>query len=177
MDKYVGETEKNIRRVFDEAKTTNSVLLLDEVDGFLPDRSTADRHWEITQANEFLTAMEEYDGILICATNLMDNLDPATMRRFDFKIDFDYLKAEQACEVALDLLAVLDVKLSPTKRSQLRHKLTALRLSYGDFAALLRRYSALGSKPEWQELAADLKSEASYRSDGQSTSIGFLANV
>jgi SpoVK/Ycf46/Vps4 family AAA+-type ATPase len=177
MDKYVGETEKNIRRVFDEAKTTNSVLLLDEVDGLLPDRTTADRHWEITQANEFLTAMEEYGGILICATNLMGNLDPATMRRFDFKITFDYLKPEQATEVALDLLEILRVELSKESRVQLLDALSGSKLAHGDFAALLRRYTALKTKPEWATLVADLKTEASFRDDGQATSIGFLANV
>ena len=57
------------------------ILMLDEVDSFLPDRSNAQRHWEITQANQFLTALEQFDGILLCTTNLLENLDPATMRR------------------------------------------------------------------------------------------------
>ncbi len=177
LDKYVGGTEKNIDAIFKEAAATRSVLMLDEMDSFLPDRTNATRHWEVTQANQFLTAMEEYQGILICSTNLKDNLDPATMRRFDFKITFDYLKPEQACEVALDLLEMAKVEVSKESRGQLRISLTGLKLAHGDFAALLRRYAVLRTQPGWEQLVADLKTEASFRDKEMSRPIGFLANV
>jgi len=177
LDKYVGETEKNIAEIFEEAAATRSVLMLDEMDSFLPDRKNASRQWEVTQANQFLTAMEEYQGILVCSTNLKDNLDPATMRRFDFKINFDYLKPEHACEVAFDLLEVLKVEPSKDGRGQLRNSLTGMSLAHGDFAVLLRRYSALRTKPDVRQLAADLKWEASFRERDTSRPIGFLADV
>ena len=177
LDKFLGETEKNIAMIFDEARATNSILMLDEMDSFLPDRRNATRHWEVSQANQFLVAMEEFDGILLCSTNLRDNLDPATMRRFDFKITFDYLKPDQACELALDLMEVLKVKPGKEERSQLRAALGKLELAHGDFAVLLRRYSALKTQPTWRQLVTDLKAEVSFREEGQSTSIGFLANV
>jgi transitional endoplasmic reticulum ATPase len=145
LDKYVGGTEKNIAATFREATSTRSVLMLDEMDSFLPDRANATRQWEVTQANQFLTAMEEYTGILICSTNLLGNLDPATMRRFDFKIHFDYLNNNQALEVAVALMKTLRVKLTKECREQLIVGLAGLRLSHGDFAALLRRYTALRS--------------------------------
>ena len=176
LDKYVGETEKNIAEIFREATATDSILMLDEMDSFLPDRMNLDRHWEVTKANQFLTAMENYEGILVCATNLRDNLDPATMRRFDFKINFDYLKPEQACEVALDLMGVLRAELSKESRGLLRIALAGTKLSHGDFAALLRRYTALKTKPGWEQLVADLKKEASFRVT-ESRPIGFLAHV
>lgn len=176
LDKYIGGTEEKIVTAFREATDTNSVLMLDEVDGFLPDRANATRHWEITQANQFLTAMEEFDGILVCATNLIDNLDPATMRRFDFKIRFDYLGVEQACELARELLGVLGVTLPKEDRSQLRFSLSRLELSHGDFAVVLRRYAALKLTPGWRQLVEDLEAETSFR---QSTPrpIGFLAGI
>ena len=177
LDKYVGETEKNIDAIFKEAATTRSVLMLDEMDSFLPDRRNATRSWEVSQANQFLTAMEEYEGILICSTNLRDNLDPATMRRFDFKITFDYLKPDQACEVAFDLLELLKVELSKDGRGQLRAALTGMNLCHGDFAVLLRRYSALKIKPDVRQIIADLKWEGSFRERETSRPIGFLANV
>ncbi len=177
LDKYIGETEKNIANIFQEATSSKSVLMLDEMDSFLPDRANANQHWEVTQANQFLTAMEEYEGILICSTNLMASLDPATMRRFDFKIHFDYLRADQACEAALDLLELLKVKMAKESRGQLRICLTGMKLTYGDFAVLLRRYSALRTKPGWEQLVADLKSEESFREKESSREIGFLAKV
>ena len=69
LDKYVGESEKEIRRAFDEAETSGSILLLDEVDSFLRKRSAARNSWEITQVNELLVAMAEFEGILFCCTN------------------------------------------------------------------------------------------------------------
>ena len=177
LDKYVGGTESNVAEAFEEARSTRSVLMLDEMDSFLPNRANADRHWEITQTNQFLTAMENYNGILICSTNLLENLDPAAMRRFDFKINFDYLKPEQACEVALDMLDVLKVELSKEDRGQLRIGLTGIKLAHGDFAALLRRYVAMRAKPGWEQVVGDLKVEASFRETENSRPIGFLANV
>jgi SpoVK/Ycf46/Vps4 family AAA+-type ATPase len=177
LDKYIGGTEENIVEAFRDATETNSLLMLDEVDGFLPDRANASRHWEITQANQFLTAMEEFDGILVCATNLKERLDPATMRRFDFKIHFDYLETEQAVLVARDLINVLGGKMTSSQESALRAALRSTDLSYGDFAALLRRYAALKLKPDWRRLVEDLKLEASYRPQVTSRPIGFTVNV
>jgi SpoVK/Ycf46/Vps4 family AAA+-type ATPase len=176
LDKFVGETEKNIANTFEEAMNTGSILMLDEMDSFLPDRRNATRHWEVSQANQFLVAMEEFDGILLCSTNLRENLDPATMRRFDFKITFDYLEADQACELALDLMDVLKVKLGKEERSQLRAALASTRLAHGDFAALLRRYSALKSRPTWLQLVTDLKTEMGFREE-ERRPIGFLSEI
>ena len=176
LDKFLGETEKNTAEIFREAEKTNSVLMLDEVDSFLPDRANASRHWEITQANQFLTAMESFDGILICATNLKDNLDPATMRRFDFKINFDYLETEQAALIAIDLLEALGGKVTKSQESALCAAFRGLELAHGDFAALLRRYTAMKVKPDWRVLVEDLRTEASFRQPS-SQAIGFMAQL
>ena len=91
---WVGETEKNIKRAFDEAEADNAILFLDEIDGIVQDRSGAQRSWEVTQVNELLHRMENFKGVMVGATNFMDNLDAAIMRRFTFKLQFDYLDAE-----------------------------------------------------------------------------------
>ena len=174
LDKYIGGTEKRISATFSEAASSRSVLLLDEVDSFLPNRSNSSRHYEITQANQFLTAMEEFEGILICTTNLMDRLDPATLRRFDFKISFDYLRPEQACEMAADFLAALDVPVTRQGRVKLKAGLGRLKLSQGDFSALLRRYVALSTKPKVRKLCEELGKEAGFREIGKSRPIGFV---
>jgi replication-associated recombination protein RarA len=177
LDKYVGGTEKNIASAFQEATRSRSILTIDEIDGFIPDRSLAISHWEVSRSNQFLTAMERYEGLLICTTNLMSSLNPATMRRFDFKIDFDYLKSEEACVLAADLLSALGVSPSRADKGRLREGLATLKLSHGDFAALLRRYTVLKSTPDVSELLADLISEAGFRDRDSSRSIGFTANL
>jgi hypothetical protein len=99
------------------------------------------------------------------------------MRRFDFKIHFDYLTAEQALEVAVDLTKKLRVRLKNEEKKELLAEFTGLKLSHGDFAVLLRRYSALKAKPDSQQLLKDLKWEASFRENESSRQIGFLAEV
>ena len=91
---WVGETEKNIKRAFDEAEADNAILFLDEIDGIVQDRSGAQRSWEVTPVNELLNRMENFKGVMVGATNFMDNLDAAIMRRFTFKLPFDYLEAD-----------------------------------------------------------------------------------
>lgn len=75
-------------RIFREAETTRSILLLDEADSFFFDRSTATRSWERTLVNEFLVQMEEFRSVLICSTNFAAGLDSALARRFHESVEF-----------------------------------------------------------------------------------------
>lgn len=84
----LGKSEQNIAKAFSEAEQKGAILVLDEVDSFLQDRSGAYHSWEVTQVNEMLTQMESFQGIFIATTNFMDNLDKASIRRFDMKIEF-----------------------------------------------------------------------------------------
>jgi SpoVK/Ycf46/Vps4 family AAA+-type ATPase len=93
QSKWVGQGEKNIRETFCEAAREEAILIVDEADSMLFTRDRAERSWEITFTNEFLTQMESFPGILICTTNRLDDLDAAAIRRFTFKIGFDYLTA------------------------------------------------------------------------------------
>ncbi len=95
LSMWVGETEKQIRTMFEEASDLDAILLLDEADSFLADRQNAQRQWEVTQVNELLTQMEAFEGIFCCTTNLMQRLDAASLRRFLFKVKFDYLRLDQ----------------------------------------------------------------------------------
>lgn len=82
----VGETEQRIADVFREAAEKNAILFLDEVDSLLYDRKNAHYGWERVQTNELLIQMERFTGVLVCATNLVEQLDSAVMRRFTFKV-------------------------------------------------------------------------------------------
>lgn len=91
---YVGETEKNIKQAFEEAAESNSILLIDEADSFLHSRGDNINRHNDSKVNEFLVQMERFPGILFCNTNLPDNLDSATDRRFHMKIGFEPLDKE-----------------------------------------------------------------------------------
>ena len=91
LSMWVGGTEHNIRAAFEEAEEERSILFLDEIDGLVQNRAGAQRSWEVTQVNELLQRMETFKGVMVAATNFMDNLDPAVLRRFTFKFQFDYL--------------------------------------------------------------------------------------
>ncbi|MCS7477614.1 ATP-binding protein [Umezawaea endophytica] len=91
VDKYVGETEKNLERIFTEAAGVNGVLLFDEADAIFGKRSEVrdahDRYANIESAY-LLQRMETFDGIAVLATNLRANLDDAFTRRLDVIVDF-----------------------------------------------------------------------------------------
>ncbi len=93
ISKYIGETEKNLRRVFTEAKNANCVLFFDETDALFGKRSEVkdshDRHANIETAY-LLQQMEEYDGVVLMATNLLQNIDEAFMRRISFVVQFPF---------------------------------------------------------------------------------------
>ncbi len=141
---YLGETEKNLAAMFREAEDEDAVLLLDEADSFLQDRTTAHRSWEVTQVNELLKQMEQFEGLFICATNLMDRLDPAVLRRFDLKIQFDYLRSEQAETLFSRVLADLQGYYRPRRLAEpVKMRLSKLStLTPGDFATVVRQARA-----------------------------------
>jgi hypothetical protein len=91
VDKYVGETEKNLERIFAEASGVNAVLLFDEADAIFGKRSEVrdahDRYANIESAY-LLQRMETFDGLAVLATNLRANIDDAFTRRLDTIIDF-----------------------------------------------------------------------------------------
>jgi len=91
LSMWVGGSEKNIRLAFEEAEREKKILFIDEADSLLSQREGHNRTWETTQVNEILTCMENFRGILLCATNHVENLDTAAQRRFLFKLKFDYL--------------------------------------------------------------------------------------
>ena len=137
ISKWVGQTEQNIARAFQEAKEEKAVLIFDEVDTFLADRESAKASWEITQVNEMLVQMENFDGVFIATTNLMDNLDRASLRRFDLKLEFGYLQPKQAWEIFCSYAKELGFA---KPHMNLQSQIGYLRyLTPGDFAAVMRQ--------------------------------------
>jgi len=102
VDKYIGETEKNLRRVFDAAEEGGAVLLFDEADALFGKRSEVkdshDRHANI-EVGYLLQRMEEYRGLAILTTNAREALDSAFLRRLRFVVEFPFPTPEQRAEI------------------------------------------------------------------------------
>jgi SpoVK/Ycf46/Vps4 family AAA+-type ATPase len=148
LSMWVGGTEQNIAAAFREAKKKKAVLIFDEVDSFLQERQNAQRNWEITQVNEMLTQMESFEGVFIATTNLMENLDKASLRRFDMKLEFKPLQIPQAQKLLARHCKELKIECDSKKiekHFRLRH------LTPGDFAAVVRqhRFNPIGSLEEF----------------------------
>ena len=169
LSMYLGETEKNIALAFKEAKEKHAVLVFDEVDSFLQDRSMAARSWEVTQVNEMLVQMESFDGIFIATTNLIDNLDKACLRRFDLKLEFGYLLPEQAQNLFKKECTLLKVKFDENASK----KVSSLGLlTPGDFASV-RRQAKFRPIKNGDDFCRRLELEVALKNEEKSAKIGF----
>lgn len=102
VSKYIGETEKNLNRVFNEAQSSNAILFFDEADslfGKRTDVSDAHDRYANIEVSYLLQKMEEYEGIVILATNLRNNIDDAFLRRIRFLLEFPFPDAANRCEI------------------------------------------------------------------------------
>ena len=102
ISKYIGETEKNLRRVFDAAEESAAILLFDEADALFGKRSEVkdshDRYANI-EVSYLLQRMEAYRGLAILTTNRRDALDTAFLRRIRFVVEFPFPEASQRAEI------------------------------------------------------------------------------
>jgi SpoVK/Ycf46/Vps4 family AAA+-type ATPase len=91
VSKYIGETEKNLARIFDEAATSNAILFFDEADALFGKRTQVrdahDRYANV-EISYLLQKMDEYEGVVVLATNMRKNMDEAFVRRLHAIIDF-----------------------------------------------------------------------------------------
>jgi SpoVK/Ycf46/Vps4 family AAA+-type ATPase len=168
LSMWVGGTEANIARTFRQAEQESALLLIDEVDSFLQDRRGAQRSWEITEVNEMLTQIESFPGVLIASTNLMDGLDQAALRRFDYKVRLDYLRSEQAAAMLERYCAHWGIVL----RASDAERLKAIRLTPGDYAVIARRHR-IAPYRDADAMIEDLRAEAALRQPADRR-MGFL---
>ena len=98
VNKYIGETEKNLARIFEEAESSHAVLFFDEADALFAKRtavqSSTDRYANL-EVNYLLQRMETYDGVTLLATNLEQGLDEAFKRRVRFAVQFELPELEE----------------------------------------------------------------------------------
>ena len=136
IDKFVGSTERNIQAAFEEARSKKAILILDEADSFLFDRKYAQRDFECTSTNELLTQLESNEYPVILTTNLKSKLDKASLRRFLFKIKYDYMKEENV-KAGVKTYFGKEFKLTKEQLRELKY------LTAGDFKVAKRKMDVL----------------------------------
>lgn len=172
---YVGQSEKAIASAFKTASRTNAVLVFDEVDSFLRSRQLANFGHEEDLVNQFLISLEAYDGIVVCTTNFIDNVDTAAQRRFDYKIKFDYLTEKQTNTMFKRLAKAYGLKTSKTALSSKSLTLPGNLLAPGDFAAVLRKTRYYAADVSIEDLHTNLIKEAEFRNpDLLKSKVGFI---
>jgi AAA+ superfamily predicted ATPase len=126
VSKYIGDTEKNIDRIFTDAQRSGSAILIDEADALLGKRSEVkdahDRYANIEVAY-LLQRMEAYEGLAILTTNMRQNLDPAFLRRLRFIIDFPRPDAEARDKIWRQCLPAGSHQLDDAAFNQLARKI------------------------------------------------------
>lgn len=121
------------------------MLIFDEADSFLQNRNNAVRSWEVSHVNEMLTQMESHEYPFVCTTNLLNTLDEASLRRFTFKIKFDFMTKEQTTFAFEHFFGIKDFDLGIRG------------LTAGDFATVKKKADFLNitDAEELREMLAD----------------------
>ena len=167
VSKYIGETEKNLSRVFRETENSNGILFFDEADALFGKRSEVkdahDRYANI-EVNYLLQKMEEHEGIAILATNLSKNIDEAFLRRLQFTVAFPFPERDERLRIwrgifppqaPLDPDLDMDFLARRLKISGGNIKniaLSAAFLARADGTAIAMKHVILATKREFQKL-------------------------
>ncbi|WP_286233694.1 AAA family ATPase [Thalassotalea sediminis] len=139
LSKYVGEAEQNIAKLFKQASDNDAIIFLDEVDSVLTSRDIVSQQHERQLVNQILVELDRTEQTVFSATNYAKNLDGALLRRFDFKLNFEYLTTKQ-------VLILYEENFGKCS-STIKNKLATLKsLTPGDFAIASRR-NRMSKKP------------------------------
>lgn len=170
LSKYVGEAEKNIAAAFEEASSECAILLLDEGDSFLRDRTRANADHEVTRVNEMLQAIENFDGIVVVCTNLFSGLDAAALRRFTFKVEFKQLDNSQRWMMFVNetgLKGQLSSVSKAVKDAWVLKLNLMMQLTPGDFATVKRQCILLDQQLNPEEWLVQLQLECDVKNQAQ----------
>ncbi len=186
LSMYVGESEKNVRKIFDtfrelaEKSKSEPVLLLNEADQFLSSRSTgpgssAEKMHNQMQ-NIFLEQIERFEGVLVATTNLIENLDSAFSRRFNYKIAFKKPNLKQRMELWEKMLP----ENAPYENGFDIGRLAEFDLTGGQINLIIKNtaYSvAVKDEPLFtvEDFIREIRKEQGGSFEGENRSMGFLS--
>lgn len=175
---WFGESERNVARMFTECDAASEVLFLDEADTLLSARDASGQRADIAVSAEFLRRIETFDGIFVCSTNHATVLDPALMRRFNFRLGFLPLnfgqRHQMLCETALGwnpTSAQPLPQLDPTDAARLGR---LAQLTPGDFANVVKRVRTLQLSLGLSQWLDELQAEHDVKPNATQTAIGFV---
>ena len=173
---FVGQSEANLSELFRSAHRDKAILMIDEIDSLLFARSTREQAYVTRLTNEMLTQLERFQGVFFGSTNMVSEMvDPAGLRRFDFKINFDWLKPGQSRSLLkahcknLGLVAPTEANLAAVAALPC--------LAPGDFSAVARQ-APVAPIADASDLVRRLEVEVRYKPQGQlRRGFGFLAEA
>jgi transitional endoplasmic reticulum ATPase len=170
LNPYVGMTEQYIAEAFDEAQRQKAILFIDEADSFFTARESANRSWEVTQTNELLTQMENFNGILICCTNFLNNLDKAAMRRFNWKVEFKSLTKDAKLTLYNKYFNIQD----HLTKAQQQKIMRIPDLTPGDYKSVWQKYRFADKiSLSHDEIISVVEKEVQYKHPEKAVNIGF----
>lgn len=167
LSRFVGDSEKQIQRAFQEAIDTNSILIIDEADSMLTDRSKAKQDFQVSSVNTMLTCMENHPLPFICSTNLKEWLDKASMRRFIFKIKYDEM-GHKNIQAGINEYFGKKFKVTEEDTKDLKH------ITAGDFPVVKKKLDILeDGKYTVKNILEGLKEEQNEKNIHETAKIGF----
>lgn len=161
LNRYVGETERNISYIFQYAEENDYIIFIDEIEGLTRSRKELENSHDFTQVNELLIRMENFKGVCIGATNLADKIDDAFTRRFILKVKFSFLSEVAKTKYFNERFShILKNKLSQKNIAKLNNMDN---LSIGDFESVYKRLILDASLFSADEIICELAKESSYK--------------
>ncbi len=151
FSKYQGEPAKNVLQMFEEAEEKKAMLIIDEVEGIISERKNDNgtNKWKSDMTNTFLSSMESCKVPFAGTSNHLNKIDKAILRRFVFKLNFDYLTPEQAKYAFEKIFG----HMAPLNISELHH------LTSGDFSIVKKKALIMGCMSDPDQLYEMLKEE------------------
>lgn len=170
LSKWIGETEKNLDKVFREAQESSAIILFDEADALFGKRhgdikSATDRYANM-EVNYLLSKLEEFEGIVILTTNLKSVMDKAFMRRLHFRIYFPFPDDAERARLWQSMIPVTAPTREPMEWDYLAHKYFRLPGGHIKNAVMRGAVMALQDDASIDTLYLDLAAEKECRETG-----------
>ncbi|MEI8255139.1 MAG: ATP-binding protein, partial [Deltaproteobacteria bacterium] len=170
---HAGETEQHVAAVFRAARRPRTLLFLDEADTFLGQRIHARARWEVSLVNELLVQMEQHTGLFVCATNLVEALDDAAVRRFSVVLKLEPLRVEQRRAMFEATLLGLGLDAGATDAATIARVERLDGLAAGDFAGAVRQLRVVRGRVTAEGVAELLRDRLEARRGGAARRVGF----
>jgi SpoVK/Ycf46/Vps4 family AAA+-type ATPase len=174
---WFGQSERNVARMFQDCDAAGEVLFLDEADTLLGVRDASANRPEIAVTAEFLRQVEAFKGVFVCATNFFDAIDPALLRRFEYRLELLPLTPAQRLDLLRETAMAWNGEAAarPQVERDAERRLQKMELlTPGDFANVMRRVTALQLQLDLHGWIDELQAEHDAKPGARHAAVGFL---